>query len=113
LWQLQWGKDYQFLVDRSLERGELTKSLQDQPTLLPELVLIWEAFAMTTTSRSYGKRYGREGREYLVAEAIHLSEIAAYCDLIGIFCFDTRKQIARLVQVMDDAYRTYVNPKVK
>lgn len=101
------------MVDRSLERGELTKSLQDEPDLLPGLVIIWEAFAMTTSSRSYGKRYGREGREYIVAEAIHLSEIAAYCDLAGVACFELRKQIARLVQKMDDAYRTYVNPKVK
>ena len=103
----------QFLIDRSKERGELTKSLKEMPTLLPELEIVWEAFAMTTMSRSYGKRYGREGREYLVAEAIHLSEIAAYCDLIGEWCIEQRLRIVRLVQSMDDTYRTHVNPKVK
>jgi len=110
---LQWGNDYQFLVDRSLERGELTKSLQDQPTLLPELALIWEAFAMTTTSREYGRRFGTEGREYLIAGAIPLTEITAYCDLIGVFCFEQRRRIAKFVQAMDDAYRNHVNPKVR
>ena len=72
-------------------------ALQTEPALLPGLDEYTEAFILLSPSRQI--TFGGEA-------AIPISEIAAYCGLVGTRDIDA---MLRLISAMDEAYLKHVN----
>jgi hypothetical protein len=66
--------------------------LNSQPELFPDLLWIWEGFMFLTSSRQFGMAS---------PQPILISEIVAYCELMGINDPDEREEFLHHVQKMD------------
>ena len=95
MWSLQWGKEYEFLVERE-ERGFDTPALDRLPTLEPDQAKILKEFMRLNKKRpqSFGK----------VPCPIPTQEIMAAWDLRGFKAAGmTRKEFADIVEDLDAA----------
>lgn len=69
----------------------------------PENVWAWSAFQALRGSRSYGMTIG----------PIAFSEVASYCDFIGLSDMVQRQRLARFVMALDSEERRYGNAQSK
>lgn len=113
MWQIDWGNDLEFLTEISLKRGKLTHSLETMPELKPELTLAWDVFVTLSKSRTSSLQFGTEGRQYITANAIVVSEILSLTKAFGVIDVEQRLRIVRQIQVMDAALLEKVNAGVK
>ena len=95
-WQFDWGDRLDFLTTLADQTGQEPAVLADRPDLYEDLYEVAEAFAALSSGRTLSLGLGGA-----VANPIALTEIEAYCRLIGIT--DTA-EFSRLIRVMDAAY---------
>jgi len=75
----------------------LPEAYYNRPELYPDLVIYWKYFMDISSSRSAG----------MGIECLKISEIKAYCDLIGVETAAERLLIMRRVCIIDDEVVKY------
>lgn len=78
--------------------GTHVKALDREPEIAPRCVFPWQAFLTLNAARQVG----------MEVNSITLSDILAYCELIGIDDPDEREELLTVVQRLDDAYLKYI-----
>ncbi len=53
-WSLKWGEQASFLLDNQAEDGEPVQALEDEPTLAPDVALLFECYMLLARSRAPG-----------------------------------------------------------
>lgn len=76
--------------------------MQNRPVLQKQDVPYYEAFSALNAAR----HHGASGNE-----AIPVSEVLAYLQLVGIASADARSKYLRLIQQMDATYKAFVAEK--
>lgn len=97
LWELEWGDQYQTLLDIQEASGVKPKALVDRPALQPQNRLFLEAFYDLNPSRQIGMTIG----------PIPCSEVLAYVQLLGDYTADERLRLLRIVRRLDSAYMEF------
>ena len=110
---MQWGSEIEFLIRRSISKGELTQALKSKPELKSELIIFWEAFATLSASRLYTLRFGKKDTQYIGPDPIQFSELSAYANAIGITDVEHRMKLVRIVRKLDAVYLEAATGKVK
>ena len=99
---MEWGEQIDALELHYEITGRKPPALQRRIGLKQHEVYPWRAFQVL----SAGRPSGLNG-----VSAITISEIAAYCDLAGIHDPDRRLYLCRLIQKMDEAYRSAIRER--
>ena len=83
-----------WLEQVALETGRTEGALDSRPEVPDDLVWVWNAFWTLSGSRSAG--FG--------LNPIPISEILAYCDLLGHDSLENRYMLLRIVKLLDAHY---------
>lgn len=83
------------------ERGVQVRALEGRASPDPALALFWCGFVALSPSRPAGLGVG----------AIPMSEILAYCELIGVTGTEERALFASIIQRMDAAFLEWLSKK--
>ena len=101
---MQWGGDIDFLASVSQEKGELTKSLQAMPQLEEGDHIVWELFVILSASRTHRMKFGKDGAQYIVPEAVQVDQALVLIRATGCDCTEQLFRILRLIQRLDGVY---------
>jgi hypothetical protein len=103
-WELQWGKELDFLQEVWREMGVMPPALASRPKLPSK----YRWVLLTFYDISGGRGYGMAGPQPLQA-----AEVLAYCQLHGITGVEARERIFRFMRILDPVYLTVAHKQME